>query len=183
MKTETPRILKWASLSMLLIGLAGLVTMLTVATGAGTRTGKGKHLSALLVGELEKAAIWPEAGLIPELELLDAQGRRVPLDKMSGELRLVNLWATWCAPCMKELPSLARLQAKYKHEQLHIIAVNYDTPGKEKQAWEKLARLTDHSLAFYKDQELSLPSALHSPGFPTTVPYDRKGQAVFRVVG
>ena len=87
---------------------------------------------------------------------------------------LVNLWATWCAPCKKEMPTLAKLQKAYG-ERLKVVVVSIDTPKATGAAKAFIA--ANAPLAFYQEATMQLPFAFKpaAQGFPTSILYDSKG--------
>ena len=116
----------------------------------------------------------------PPTSIIDADGKSLTLAAFKGRPILVNLWATWCAPCRKEMPSLAKLKAAYG-DKLTIIPVSMDkAPDREK------ARAfigANAPLPFYQDEALAMPYDIKPPveGFPTTVLFDAQGREVARV--
>ena len=110
-------------------------------------------------------------------------GKPVTLAAFKGTPLLVNLWATWCAPCVKEMPALDRLAARTKGK-LRVLVVNQDTT---KQAvdpvpafWTK-ARLAN--LDLHRDGDNNLGFAFGGGMLPTTILYDASGKEVWRVTG
>ena len=108
-----------------------------------------------------------------------------------GYPTLVNLWATWCAPCVKELPTLNRLAASldpsavtYTPEnQLRVVAISQDmAPQKSVEAFLK-QHLKIDNLGAYHDPDMALSSALGVQVMPTTILYDADGREVWRYVG
>lgn len=98
-----------------------------------------------------------------------------------GRPLLVNLWATWCAPCIAEMPTLNALAAR--SESLQVLAVSQDIEGQESQV---AAFFHDRKLAAlepYRDPELGLMEALKVDTLPTTILYDSEGREVWRMVG
>ena len=79
---------------------------------------------------------------MPDLEFLDVNDQPIRLSELNGQARLINLWATWCAPCVKEMPSLDRLQAEMPRDRFLVIPISLDGPSKPKVA------------PFYKEQNL-----------------------------
>lgn len=116
----------------------------------------------------------------PDTPLVDAQGQPVTLARWRGEVLVVNLWATWCPPCVEEMPTLAALQTAYAGQGLKVAAVSVDRDGAL--AKSDLARLTGGALAFYEDPAFKIPYALQAPGFPTTIVYGRDGREIGRVM-
>ena len=80
---------------------------------------------------------------MPDLEFLDADDKPLRLADLTGKARLINLWATWCAPCVKEMPSLDRLQAALPRDKFIVLPISLDGPSKAKVA------------PFYKKQGLT----------------------------
>ena len=116
----------------------------------------------------------------PATPLLAAGGRTVRIKELPGELVVVNLWATWCAPCVAEMPTLAGLQRAYPGR-VHVAAVSVDRPADAERARLFLAKHAP--LAFYHDPKFVLPAAVGAQGLPTTVIYGRDGMEIARVIG
>ena len=96
---------------------------------------------------------------------------------------LVNFWATWCAPCLKELPSLDRLQARLGGPDFEVVAGPPHSCGR-KMAAQFLERLEIENLALYSDEKLLLAASIGGGAvLPVTLLYDRRGREVGRVVG
>lgn len=122
------------------------------------------------------------AGQLPPAVLLEAKGgatRR--LSGFGGKPLLVNLWATWCAPCVAEMPALDRLAAASKGR-LTVLAVSQDLEGwRAVDGFFRPGRFK--SLAPLLDQPNDLALALGAKGLPMTVFYDATGREVWRVNG
>jgi thiol-disulfide isomerase/thioredoxin len=118
----------------------------------------------------------------PELTFLDAAGNEVRLADFQGEVVVLNLWATWCAPCRREMPSLDRLQARHGEDGLEVIALSLDRGDVEK-VRDFFAELGIAHLAIYRDPTGRAGRELGAPGLPTTVVIDRAGQEVGRLLG
>ncbi|MGD0190463.1 MAG: TlpA disulfide reductase family protein [Rhizomicrobium sp.] len=117
---------------------------------------------------------------VPAVAFSDAAGRRVALASLRGRYVLLNLWATWCAPCVKELPELARLKAALP--QVEVVAVNV---GRNNAA-QTAAFLAAHgagSLAAFVDSNAALLRAFSAQGLPLSVLVDRNGKEIARAVG
>ncbi len=108
-------------------------------------------------------------------------GTKTTLASFKGKPLLVNLWATWCGPCVKEMPSLDRLAGR-AGDKLQVLTISQDFQGKAIVApwWAK--RKFAH-LQPYIDTENGLGFALGSGMLPTTVLYDAQGREIWRVVG
>jgi thiol-disulfide isomerase/thioredoxin len=119
----------------------------------------------------------------PTASFRDPDGGEISLADFKGVPVLVNLWATWCGPCIKELPTLEKLSdAHLKDGQLGVIAVSQDMAPQS----SVIAFLAAHKidgLGAYQDPEMRLSGALGVQVMPTTVLYDRQGREVWRYVG
>ena len=117
---------------------------------------------------------------VPDGTFKDPDGGDVSLADFEGTPVLLNLWATWCAPCVKELPTLDRLSAGQKD--LMVVAVSEDTAPHA----SVVAFLNSHqirSLAAYQDPKMALSGALGAQVLPTSILYDAQGREVWRYVG
>ena len=132
-----------------------------------------------LTGEVDRA----QAGsLLPSVELKDPPGKTLNTAALSGKPVLLNLWATWCAPCVEEMPLLDELAGAYDGK-LRVVVASQDLQGAEKVVpfFEK-AKFAH--LEPWLDRENALSTAFGGDGvLPTTVLYDASGQEVARVVG
>jgi thiol-disulfide isomerase/thioredoxin len=118
----------------------------------------------------------------PQTEFRTATGDKVTLAAFKGKVILVNFWATWCAPCIREMPSLDRLQAVIGPEKFQIVAVNEDRAG-TKTALPFLKKLGIAHYTSYFDRDLALARALHLRGMPTTFLIDAKGNVIGALAG
>ncbi|MBM3606996.1 MAG: TlpA family protein disulfide reductase [Alphaproteobacteria bacterium] len=105
-------------------------------------------------------------------------GKRVTLADFSGKTILVNLWATWCAPCRAEMPALDRLQAKLGSEAFEVVAISIDTARLDRRQ-SFLESVGVKSLAFYADPKADIFQVLKQAGkvvgLPTTILIDGRG--------
>jgi thiol-disulfide isomerase/thioredoxin len=100
---------------------------------------------------------------LPDLAFEDAEGKPRKLSDWRGKTVLVNLWATWCVPCRKEMPALDSLQAKLGGKDFEVVAVNIDTRDPEKpKNFLKEANLT--RLGYFADQKAKVFQDLKSVG-------------------
>lgn len=119
----------------------------------------------------------------PDVTFRDPDGGDVTLADFEGTPALVNLWATWCAPCVKELPTLERLAEIHEHEgNLAVVTVSQDT-APQGSVVAFLNRLNLTRLGSYHDPEMGLSAALDAQVLPTTILYDSRGREVWRYVG
>ena len=119
----------------------------------------------------------------PTVKFKNPDGRDVDLTKFKGGPVLVNLWASWCAPCIKELPTLQQLEQSHNDDgALGVIAVSQDmAPQGSVEAF--LAERDLGRFAAFHDAEMKLTDALGIQIMPTTILYDAQGKEVWRYVG
>ncbi len=141
------------------------------------------------VGEARTGAQGEVAGILdrslagtpaPGAGFRDPRGKAVSLASFRGRPLLVNLWATWCAPCIAEMPTLDALAAREKG--LQVLAVSQDIGGREK-VDAFFAERGFRMLQPFVDPELSLMSELKVTTLPTTILYDAQGREVWRMTG
>jgi thiol-disulfide isomerase/thioredoxin len=123
---------------------------------------------------------------LPNVAFRDAAGIERHLSDWGGRTVLLNLWATWCVPCRKEMPALETLEGKLGGPSFEVVAVNIDTrdPAKPR-AWLKEAGIS--RLAYYADPSAKLFQDLkiigRAPGMPTTLLVDPAGCEIGTVAG
>ncbi len=118
----------------------------------------------------------------PQTPFLLGDGREVTLADFRGNVMLVNFWATWCAPCVRELPSLDRLQARLGGEGLLVLAINQDRRGAAV-AGPFLENLGVSQLVVFLDDRMRLGRALGVRGLPWSFLIDRDGNVVGELAG
>lgn len=119
---------------------------------------------------------------VPKVAFDDAEGKHVALSAFRGRYVLLNLWAPWCAPCVRELPALARLQAAVPQDRLSVVAVDVGR-GTATDARSFLDAHQSAALATYVDKDLALLRAFGAYGLPLTVLIDPKGREIGRALG
>src|SRR5712691_3982939 len=117
----------------------------------------------------------------PETGFTDADGKPVSFADFKGKPVVVNLWATWCQPCLREMPSLDRLQAKFD-DKLAVAAVSEDRGGAQR-VGPFVATLGLHKLKIYLDPQSNVAHAFKVRGLPTSIVIDAQGRVVGRVEG
>jgi len=167
--------------------LAGVATVLALAVVIGgaallyaNRDGGGKEsassaLSVYARGSLGKL-LTPAPAPAPDYVFKDAEGRDVRFNDFKGRVAVVNLWATWCAPCKIEMPTLAALAEHYKdREDVAVVTISMDV---DKAVPEARAFIADHPpLVFYADPKFQLPFEFPGKGaMPQTILLDRQGK-------
>jgi thiol-disulfide isomerase/thioredoxin len=145
-----------------------------------------KRIAPLAHGEVAALTMASKPLKLPDLAFDDADGKPKKLSDWQGKTVLVNLWATWCVPCRKEMPALDRLQTKLKGPNFEVVAVNIDTRDPEKpKNFLKDANLT--ALGYFTDQKAKvfqdLKSIGQALGMPTSVLVDGKGCEIATIAG
>jgi thiol-disulfide isomerase/thioredoxin len=118
----------------------------------------------------------------PELTFEDAAGNALTLEDFRGQVVVLNLWATWCAPCRHEMPSLDRLQAAQGGPDLQVVPLSVDRGGRE-QIEAFYEEVGIRHLDIYRDPQNAVGRALGALGLPTTVVFDQAGREVGRLLG
>jgi len=166
------------------LALVGVAAVLYVIAASVIKPKGASDLKSLAHGEMAHLQVTdPGAGATPPGgTVVDAQGKGVTLANLKSGVMIVNLWATWCAPCRQEMPTLAKLQAAYPGR-VEIIPVAEDKPEDREKARAFIGQYPP--LPFYQDPQLAMTFALSPPaeGLPTTVIYDASGHERARLSG
>ena len=134
-------------------------------------------------GAMEKLYVQADAPDLPMDQLQDGAGAPTSLAAYRGKVVVLNLWASWCAPCQTEMPTLAALQARFAGQDLVVVPLSIDETAKAGEARAMLAQLTGGVLPFLIDPARRVAFAVRAPGLPTTVLYDRSGREIARLAG
>lgn len=167
---------------------AGLLALVYVIIAASVKPRADAAPSALamdrslLVGEMAdfEYAFPPRAA--PQIPF-EHDGAAISLKDFRGKAVLVNFWATWCAPCLKELPSLDALQGRLGGRKFQVVAIAADPRGPQT-AQAFLDRLEIENLDLYADPRLAMASSIGGANIlPVSILYDANGREVGRLVG
>jgi thiol-disulfide isomerase/thioredoxin len=120
--------------------------------------------------------------LAPPTPFQNSDGKEVSLATFKGRPLLVNLWATWCAPCVKELPTLDRLARGAGANGLQVLAISQDS-GPRQSVIAFLKSIGIARLAPYQDPRMAMSGALGAEVLPTSILYDAEGRELWRYVG
>src|SRR6266581_6828970 len=145
-----------------------------------------RKLAPLAHGEVAALTMATVPLRLPDLAFEDADGRAKKLSDWHGKTVLVNLWATWCVPCRKEMPALDGLQAKLSGPNFEVVAINIDTRDPEKSKnFLKDANLT--RLGYFNDRNAKVFQDLkaigRALGMPTSVLVDSQGCEIATIAG
>jgi thiol-disulfide isomerase/thioredoxin len=163
-----------ALIGLMLAGTAGIIIFLFVHLSSEDGVTVGKKVAAARCTQGQQDCL-------PEVSYVDTVGTAYTTQSLAGKVVVVNFWATWCKPCLKEIPDLSKVYERYKEQGLVILGVMTDDP--------------DHNtlLNFQSDNEMSYPVVranaeimrAHRFGgnLPTTYIFDRTGKRIFSKVG
>ena len=162
--------------------VAGAFGFTLIACEAGRPT-QAQGFERFAKGGLSKLVVDPKAPAQPETNFLTGENQPAALQDFRGKVVVVNLWATWCAPCVIEMPTLAALQTAYKDKGLVVAPISVDRLADRDAAKAELAKLSSGALTFYGDHTYRIAYDLKAEGFPTTIIYGRDGREIGRVAG
>jgi thiol-disulfide isomerase/thioredoxin len=117
----------------------------------------------------------------PAISFADLSGNTVSLSEFAGKIILVNLWATWCEPCLREMPSLERMQSRLG-DGITVLAISEDRGG-SKIVEPFIGKLGLKSIKTYLDPKSGVERAFEVQGLPTSFLIDREGRVLGRVEG
>lgn len=133
-------------------------------------------------GGMHRLVRLPAPQAVPDFAFADGEGGQRTLSEWKGKVVLVNLWATWCAPCKVEMPSLDRLEAKLGGADFAVLPISLDRTGPDKpRAFLTSAGLSN--LGLFLDSKNALMSVLRAQGLPLTVLLNREGREIARLAG
>lgn len=142
----------------------------------------GAITRALATGEMTAFVVRPERKPVPEISFLLADGAATSLAQWKGRVVLVNLWATWCAPCREEMPSLARLQTEMGSPEFEVVAIAVDRKGLEASG-KFLKEVEATALKLYADPSTEALGKFLAVGLPSSILIDRQGREIGRLAG
>lgn len=120
--------------------------------------------------------------VLPDITFKDGKGQDIRLSSFKGKTILLNLWATWCAPCREEMASLDALQRGLGSDKFEVVALSVDRQGAE--ASQKFLReVGAKTLKLYVDDTAKQGMALKALGLPTTILIDPEGREIGRLAG
>jgi len=168
--------------------IVGIAAALVLAGWLAWRDRRSR--TALLTGVLTASLAWvagsaalalaePAKQSLPQLVMTDLEGREVPMAAFKGQPLVVNLWATWCPPCRREMPELARAQRT--HTDIRFVFVNQGEAPADVRAYLQAQGLQMENVVL--DRTGRLAKATGSPGMPTTLFFDARGVLVERRLG
>jgi thiol-disulfide isomerase/thioredoxin len=172
----------WALWAALTLVAAGAIAVLYVLFAAASKPETDAGLRRFAHGDMARLYVMEAPPPLPSRTLRDAAGAETTLAAYTGDVLVVNLWATWCAPCMEEMPSLAQLQRNFEGR-LRVVPVSVDSEGDREKAIAELARLSGGTLPFLQDMSRGVLFDAQAAGMPVTIIYNRNGEELARLAG
>ena len=151
----------------------------TVVQAQASASGITKAFST---GALAAFLVKPERKPLPDIAFQDGTGAALKLSDWKGRVALVNLWATWCAPCRKEMPDLAKLQAELGSKNFEVVAISVDRKGVDASS-AFLKETGADTLKLYVEPTSAILNDLQALGLPLTLLVDRNGNEIGRLLG
>ena len=158
-----------------------------VAQKAITQSGKPETpaktgLAAYSKGAMTTFVARAKPQKLPEFTFVRGDGSETSLEEWRGKVVLLNLWATWCGPCRKEMPDLDRLKADLGGDDFDLVALSIDRTGLDKPR-KFLEEIGVKNLKLYNNSSGKLAASLKAFGMPTTLLLNREGEEIGRLVG
>lgn len=159
----------------------------TIETGSKSETSKAGNEEDRAAkdsgsGSLAAFVRKPEPAEIADISFQNEAGETIKLSDFKGRVVLLNLWATWCAPCREEMPSLNRLQEALGGNTFEVVALSLDRKGADASK-AFLDEVNATALKLYIDDTARQGGALRIVGMPTTILIDAEGREVGRLSG
>lgn len=165
------------------LALVGLLVAVYVLFSALSKPGD-PGFKAYAVGPMKKLEVVAEPPPQPLDRFFDENGLQRSLSDFRGRVVLVNLWATWCAPCVEEMPTLGALQENFKDRDFVVVAISIDRADVRPKAQETLGRLSGDRLRFFQDPSAAIAYKVKTTyGVPISILYDRSGREIARYSG
>ncbi len=154
----------------------------TEAASGGTGTAKTGPLAGLNKGAVAAFVAYSKPRDLPDFTFETGDGATKSLADFHGKVVLLNIWATWCVPCRKEMPQLNALESQLGGKDFQVVAVNIDRGGPDK-ARNFLNETSAEDITLYTDPSGKLFATLKAVGMPTTLLIGRDGKEIGRLVG
>jgi len=164
-------------------GLFALFAMFLLAAGIYVFTHlQSKIEFAKVEGTMAAFVKQPTPKDLPSFTFVDASGASKDLSVLKGKVTLLNLWATWCAPCRREMPELSKLQKELGGEDFQVVELSEDLKGYGASA-AYLKEVGADNLMLYADDKAKALDAVAAPGLPVTLLLNREAQEIGRLIG
>ncbi|MBI3514855.1 MAG: TlpA family protein disulfide reductase [Proteobacteria bacterium] len=172
----------WQTRSIWVLGLGAAAVIAAAVSHARFDTLAEDATRPPIRGAMQSFVLRTPPAPVPEIRFVDAAQQERTLADFHGRVVLLNFWATWCVPCVKEMPALERLQAELKREPFLVLALSQDRAGLP--LVEKFYR--EHGLAgleMFADKTSTSARSFQLRGLPTSVLLDTEGREIGRLEG
>lgn len=162
--------------------LAVFITVLLVIPDGDDNSVDPSGLAGLQTGDMEKLVLHETPFTPMASSFADANGAPMTVADLSGKIVVMNFWATWCAPCRAEMPSIDRLAGELGGDDIAVMAVSTDRGdiGRIEKFFEEIEI---QNLGIYRDQKSELAREAGAFGLPMTIILDRNGREIARLLG
>jgi thiol-disulfide isomerase/thioredoxin len=173
----------WALRAGLALAALGVLAFLYAVFASLSKPEQGTY-ARFATGAMRALQVMEPAKPQSSRPFQTADGFEQTLANFRGQVLVVNFWATWCAPCVEEMPTLGALQRRYEGRPLRVIAISLDRPAHQAKAVAELAKLAGGSLTFYHDPTAAIAyDSGAGAGMPMTVIYGKDGRELARLAG
>lgn len=174
---ETPR--KKPGLASVLVPVAAILAVTLFALGYLRDRDRAHHLSSNQEtgGTIQRKI----GGILPDLDLVMLDGKVTKLSELKSKVTLINFWATWCGPCVKEMPSLQKLSDEYSARGLTVIGINLDE--EPELVLEKFLKKNKIKFRSFVDTKGELADRFNVSGLPLTLVLDGNRKLLLEQVG
>ncbi|MGB0261682.1 MAG: TlpA family protein disulfide reductase [Henriciella sp.] len=179
---------RFIRLAIMTMSAGIFVAALYAVFSASSKGGNSDPIAKFATGTLENLDTSERGDPAPVSVFTDLAGNNVTYQDFSGNVLVVNFWATWCAPCEREMPSLAALHTAKKDQNVKVLAISVDAAEDRDYAARRLRELTGGVLDFYAIRpepagwDIVYDTGA-SGGFPTTIIFDQNGVKVAKLEG
>lgn len=174
---QLPKLLVYAIRLMLAIALIACIFVIVQSCSLKQQS----NLRRFAKGGLKKLQVMETPPPQPQMTFVTASGGEMRLPDFRGQTILVNVWATWCVPCVAEIPSLNKLQAQRGRSDFTVIAISMDRHIDDAKAFYKKANI--NNLALYHDPTYSISTKFGVQAIPISIFYGPSGQEIARIAG
>jgi thiol-disulfide isomerase/thioredoxin len=186
-KRGQPSVYLWAAALAALAAFAAVYVMAgrpdnERGAGSASQSVQGSTANPLLTGAMTTFVLKKPPASLPDIRFRNGKDEEVSLKSFAGKVVLLNLWATWCAPCREEMPSLARLQKELGSDRFQVVALAVDKAGLDG-ARKFMKDNKIDGLALYADPTARVGTELKVIGMPTTILMNAEGHEIGRLIG
>ncbi|ESE42970.1 TlpA disulfide reductase family protein [Shewanella decolorationis] len=158
--------------------LAAILASLSVAFAGGVQAYPGmQQANKPIESTVDLINVLPKTYPIEPVAFSDVDGKALDFSQYKGKVVMVNMWATWCPPCVRELPAIERLATKFKAEEFALLPISIDADGKQ-QVQPFLTSLGMANFNSYYDPEQNLGQVFPLDTIPATFILDQNGQLI-----